>query len=47
MEAWAFKGGIPDYLPPLPENPTPPWDRASKEELEARIAELKSLVHSK
>lgn len=46
MEAWNLRGGFPDHIPPLPANPTPPCPWASKEELEARIAELESLVHS-
>ena len=46
MKTWDQLGGIQEELPPFPANPTPPCPWASKEEFEARLAELESLVHS-
>jgi hypothetical protein len=45
-EAWRVLGEWPDHLPPIPDDPglSCPWD--SKEQVEARIAELESLVPS-
>ena len=46
MEYWGGAGNWGAPYPPLPDDPhlPCPWD--SKEELEARIAELESLAHS-
>jgi hypothetical protein len=46
VEAWKPLGGLQEVLPPLPDNPTPPCPWSSKEEMEARLVELESLVHS-
>ena len=40
-------GEWPDDLPPVPDDPALPCPWESKEQLEARIAELESLVSSK
>lgn len=40
IEAWRTIGEWPDGFPPVPPNPTPPCPWASKEEFEARLAEL-------
>jgi hypothetical protein len=44
QEAWRLLGDWPDHLPPLPDdaNMACPW--GSREQLQARIAELESLV---
>jgi hypothetical protein len=44
QEEWKLRGGWPDHLPPLPDDPhlPCPWD--SREQLEARIAGLESFI---
>jgi hypothetical protein len=46
-ETWETLGEWPDDLPPLPDDPALPCPWDSKEQLEARIAELESVVVSK
>jgi hypothetical protein len=43
-EAWRTLGEWPDHLPPLPDDPDLPCPWDSREQLEARIAGLESLV---
>jgi hypothetical protein len=43
-EAWRCLGEWPDHLPPLPDDVSLPCPWDSKDHLEARIAELESLV---
>jgi hypothetical protein len=43
-EAWRLLGEWPDHLPPLPDHPALPCPWDSREQLEARIAELESLA---
>jgi hypothetical protein len=46
QEAWKLIGQWPDHLPPLPDDPMIgcPWE--SKDQLEARVRELRTLVAS-
>ena len=46
VETWRTIGEWSDGLPPVPSNPTPPCPWASKEEFEARLAELESIERS-
>jgi hypothetical protein len=46
MEYWGGAGNWGGPYPPLPDDPNLPCPWASKEELEARIAHMESLVHS-
>lgn len=45
-EAWKLIGQWPDHLPPQPDDPTLscPWE--SKDQLETRLRELRTLVSS-
>ncbi len=43
-DAWRMLGEWPDDRPPLPPDPNLPCPWTSREQLEARIAELETLV---
>ncbi len=47
MEYWGGAGNWGGPYPPLPENPNLPCPWDSREQMEARIAELGLLVHSR
>ena len=44
QDAWKLIGQWPDHLPPLPEDPNLPCPWDSKEELEARLLELRAFI---
>jgi hypothetical protein len=46
MEYWGGAGNWGDAFPPLPEDPHLPCPWESKDQLEDRIRELKSLIRS-
>jgi hypothetical protein len=47
QEAWKFVGEWADHLPPVPEDSRLPCPWDSKDQLETRLRELKTLVASR